>query len=290
LDDPSVVRRCVSMVEGLREVIGTDIIPSAVTIVQPYRSGPAAFRSRLISPSVPSIPGLDIFVGVLPKVEVAADFFEIVPLKNRLALAIGDAPSVGIKSAFVARFLGNLFCTLAESSKHLNLSELLATINSKIAGSDYFERISMQCADIDPTRGLIHLANAGHPYPVRYSARRAKCDILPLKGDLLHNPIASQSRFQFFEQYGLEIEPGDILVFITDGLTEGHLLKGDPFGYRFTQIIEASAQESARTIGERVLDAWKAHPRDEDTADDVSVVVVKLHAGRGAHASQHPQK
>jgi hypothetical protein len=289
LEDPSLVKRCVSIVEGLREVVGTDIIPSAASVVQPYRSGPAAFRTRLISPSVPSIPELDIFAGVLPKVEVAADFFEIVPLKNHVALAIGDAPSVGIKSAFVARFLGNLFRTLSAKSNELNLGEVLANINTKIAASDYFERVSMQCADIDPARGIIHLANAGHPYPVHYSARRATCDVLPLRGDLLHSPVTNRSHSQIFEQYGLEFSPGDVLVFLTDGLTEGHLLQGEPFGYSFTQIVEASAQESARTIGEKILDGWKAHPRAEDTADDVSVLVVKFHADSGALGNEHRQ-
>ena len=289
LEDPGLVSKCVSIVEGLREVVGDDIIPSAVSVIQPYRSGPAAFTTRLIAPSVPSIPELDIFAGVLPKVEVAADFFEIVPLKNHVALAIGDAPSVGIKSAFVARFLGNLFRTLSEKSNKLNLGDVLASINTKIVTSDYFERVSMQCADIDPVRGIIHLANAGHPYPVHYCARRATCDVLPLRGDLLHNPVANRSHSQFFEQYGLEFSPGDVLVFITDGLTEAHLLQGEPFGYRFTQIVEASAQESARTIGEKILDGWKGHPRDEDTADDVSVLVVKFHADCGALGSDHRQ-
>jgi len=275
LEDPSLVRRCVAIVEGLREVVGADIIPSAVSVVQPYRSGPTAFRTRLISPSVPSIPGLDIFIGVLPKVEVAADFFEVVPLKNHLALAIGDAPSVGIKSAFVARFLGNLFRALWKKSGQLNLGDVLSRINTKIATSEYFERVSMQCADIDPARGIAYLANAGHPYPVHYSARRAKCDILPLRGNLLHNPIITRSNLQLFEHYSLEIAPGDVLVFITDGLTEGHLLRGEPFGYSFTQTVEAFANESAESIGEKILDSWKAHPREEDTADDVSVIVVK---------------
>jgi hypothetical protein len=278
LEDPSLIERCVLLVEGLRQVVGSDIIPSALNIVQPYRSGPTAFRTRLLSPSVTSVPGLDVFVGVLPKVEVPADFFEIVPLKGHLALAIGDAPSVGIKSAFVARFLGNLFNSYLRDSRHRDLAEVLAAIDAKVAGSDYFERISMQCADIDPARGLAYLANAGHPYPVRYSARRKKCDILPLRGGLLHNPSANRSAPQSFEQYGLEIEPGDVIVFITDGVTEGHLLQGEPFGYRFTRIVETVAQESAAAIGEKILDGWKTHPRKEDIADDVSIVVVKLYA------------
>jgi len=79
-----------------------------------------------------------------------------------------------------------------------------------------------------------------------------------------------------YEEYQLEISSGDILVFVTDGLTEGHLLKGEPYGYQFTDVVEAWAGNTAKTIGDKILDDWKAHKREEDTADDVSVIVVKI--------------
>jgi len=279
-EDPALVSRSVSIVEGLR-AFETNIILDAARAIRLYRAGPAAFRTRFISPPVSTISGVDVFVGVLPKIDVAADFFEIVPSRNRLAVAIGDAPSVGIKSAFVARFIGNLFRSLVADPSTVNLGEVLSRINTNIATSDYFERISMQCIDVDPRGGIVHLANAGHPYPVFYAAARGKCDILTLRGNLLHDTTVTLPSQQSFEQYALEVRPGDVLVLLTDGLTEGHLLQGRPFGYCFTKIIEASAKESARMIGQRILDAWKAHQREEDTADDVSVIVVKIKAAIG---------
>jgi hypothetical protein len=272
-DDPAVVERCVSLVEGLRQVVRGDIVRDAAKAVQPYRSGPVSFRTRLIESSVHPVPGVDAYVGVLPKAEVAADFFEIIPVRGRLVLAIGDAPSTGLKSAFVARFIANLFRRLVEASDPLDLGDVVGRLNAMLATHDYFERVSMQCAELDVQSGLAHIASAGHPYPVRYSARRGKCDTLPVWGDLLGNTFEPVERY---EQYPLEIGLGDVLVFISDGLTEGHLLQGDPYGYRFTRIIEARACEGARAIGEAVLDSWKAHPRDEDSADDVSILVVSV--------------
>jgi serine phosphatase RsbU (regulator of sigma subunit) len=282
-DDPAVVERCVSIVGHLRKVVGGDIIRDAARAVQPYRSGPASFRTRLIESSIQSVPGVDAYVGVLPKGDVAADFFEIVPVAGRLILAIGDAPSTGLKSAFVARFIGNLFRKQVGASDPLDLGDILGKLNSMIAAHDYFERVSMQCAELDLRSGVLHIASAGHPYPVHYSARRSKCDILPVRGDLLHNPVGRMSGAERYDQYGVEIGPGDVLAFISDGLTEGHLLQGDPYGYRFTGILEARAKDSSRAIGEAILDSWKAHPREEDSADDVSIIVVVV--GRNSTAT-----
>jgi hypothetical protein len=279
-DDPAVVERCVSIVEGLRQVVGGDIIRDAAKGVQPYRSGPASFRTRLIESSIQSVRGVDAYVGVLPKAEVAADFFEIVSAPDRFILAVGDAPSTGLKSAFVARFIGNLFRKLVGASGPLDLGDVLGKLNSMIAAHDYFERVSMQCAELDVRSGVLHIASAGHPYPVHYSARRAKSDILPLRGDLLHNPSRRTSETVRYDQYGVEVGPGDVLVFISDGLTEGHVLQGDPYGYRFISVLEAHAKEGARTIGEAILDDWRAHPRGEDAGDDVSIVVVSVFSDR----------
>jgi len=285
MGDPALIERCVSLVKSLRGVLGDTFVPNATKIMQPYRSGPEAFRTRVIEPFVQSVPGLDVYVGVLPKGEVAADFFEIIPIPPRLLVAIGDVPSIGLKSSFVARFLGRLFRDRVDKHKLSHLNEILAYINSTIQTHEYFERVSMQCAEIDPSAGIIRIANAGHPYPVHFFRRRGKCDILPLCGDLLHNPFRTATGPEQYEEYAIEISPGDVFVLITDGLTEDHIIKGDPYAYRFTQIVEAHAMESARSIGEAVLDSWRAHPREEDAGDDASIIVAKIGYSRVAAES-----
>jgi hypothetical protein len=273
-DDPAVVERCVSLVEGLRRIVGGDLLDFAEAI-QPYQPGPKAFRTKLFAPPIRSIPGLDVYAGILPKGEVAADFVEVIPLDNRLVVAIGDAPSMGLKSAFVARFIGNLFRKLVEGAKALHVGEVLAKLNDTLAAQDYFERVSMQCVELDPRNGIVRMANAGHPYPVHYACRRKKCDILPLRGDLLHDQLAPASGTEPYEEYSLSFGAGDVIVLITDGLTEDHVMNGDPYGYQFTAIVEAHAKDSAETIGEAILDGWKAHPREDDAGDDVSAVVIR---------------
>ena len=274
--DPTVIEQCVELVESLQPVFGSSIMAELAETLQPYRSGPETFRSRLIEPRLPAIPGIELYAGVLPKAEVPADFFEIAAIEERLLVAIGDAPSVGFKSAFVARFIANFFRDLVTRGKFRDLAALLTAVDSKIRGYDYFRRISMQCMALDQKRGVVRIANAGHPYPVHYVARRSKCDILPLPGDVLYSGVPGEPRPRSFEEFALEVAPGDLLVLITDGLTEAQILKGDPYGYRFTQIIESRSNDSARAIGRAILDAWRIHPREIDSGDDVTLVIMKI--------------
>ena len=280
--NPALVETCVSMVERLREVVGGDIVPDAVRSLASYRAGPEAFRTRLIEPRAQSVAGASVYVGVLPKAEVPADFVEVVPCGERLMIAIGDAPSLGLKSAFAARFIGNLFRQLAEREHIEDLGQLIARINATVSQHEYFRRISLQCIAVDPPRDRINIANAGHPYPVHYSARRGECDILPVRGDLLHDYIVRPGELPTWHQYRLEVEPGDIIILVSDGLTEGHILQGDPYEYRFTGVVEKHRNDGPAVIGEAILDDWKAHLREEDSADDVTVVVVVLERARTA--------
>ena len=272
--DPGVIERCIEMVERLRDAVGGDIVTEAANTIQPYRSGATSFRARTITPSLPRISGLDMYVTMLPKAEVSADFFEVVPLKERLVVAIGDAPATGLKSAFVARFMAALFRTLIVTCN--DVAEALAEINTRVACSDYFQRVSMQCLDVDPATRTVRMANAGHPYPVHYSAINHTCDVLPIRGGLLDSSVKERTAPVGYKLYSLTVDHGDVLVMVSDGITESHVLQGAPYGYRFKDVVVANAGTDAKTIADAIVDSWRIHPREQDLVDDVSVIVICL--------------
>ncbi len=271
--DPALVERCVDVVEGLREVVGGDLIDDAARTMRSHHTV-ESFRSRIMAPSVPSVPGLELYAGMLPQADVIADFFEMIPVKEQLCLAIGDIPGTGLKSAFIARFLGNIFRQMVQDSVQPHFGQILWKINTLISGSEFFPVCSMQCMHLDPVGGVMTLANAGHPLAVLYSRRNRRCDILPVRGPLFHADLGDSSAD--CPQRRFEVGPGDIIVLLSDGLTQGHVLIGDPYGYRFTKLVEQKAEQSARTIGEAILNDWIEHTRQEYYIDDVTAIIVKL--------------
>jgi serine phosphatase RsbU (regulator of sigma subunit) len=272
--NPGQVTECVALVEGLRSVVGGDLIKDTRRAIHSYRPGPESFRTRVLAPEVPTLPGLDVYAGMLPKGEVGADFFEVVPVGDQLIVAIGDAPGGGLKGAFVARFVSNLFRRLVKCARPLYLEQVLGDINHLISTHQYFAWVTMQCAAIDLHAGIVALVNAGHPYPVLYAARRGKCDRLPVRGDPLNSQVRPSGETSYVPRH-VEIGTGDVLVLITDGISEGHRFTEGRYGYRFSEVVEKNAHQGAKAIGQAILDDWRVHPREGDYADDVTVLVVK---------------
>ena len=276
--DPASVERCVKLVEELGGVVGDSVIGEATRALRRGRTGGRS--GTLAAPhslqGIPRIAGVDIFTGLIPAGDVTADFVELVARGENLMVAIGDAPSAGLKSAFVARFIGELFRSFALRSEVGELDKIATRINAAIAPFDYFERVSMQLIELDPRAGLLQIANAGHPDLVLYSARRGKCDRLRAPGDLLHDSLRQSRRATTYERYSAEIAAGDVLVLLTDGLTEAHRLDREPYGYQFMRVVEEKAGLTAAEIGDAIFQDYRSHSRDDAHADDVTIVVIAL--------------
>jgi serine phosphatase RsbU (regulator of sigma subunit) len=219
---------------------------------------------------------MDIYIGMLPKATVGADFVEVLRRNDGLMLALGDAPGVGLKGAFVARFVGGLVHRLAERSGALDLGEMLEEVERTVASHSFFDVISLQCVTVDPSAGTLTIAGAGHPHPVFYSARRGRCNRLPVGDELLLVRQRVGERAARRRQRHAEICPGDVLVMVSDGLTDGHSMATDPYGYRFERLIPALVPEGARAIGEAILENWLIHSEGAAYADDVTVVVLAM--------------
>ena len=267
--EPALVERMVGIVERLREVAGGDLMNDIERSVRFAQV--AAGVDRNVIARVVTTAHADVYVGMIPKIGHSADFAEVVVQGDRLWLAIGDAPATGLKSAFAARFVASLFRRLAAVAPRRAATQLLGEIRRTLQPFDYFANISMQCVEIDPAVGRMQIISAGHPMPVLYSAARGATDRLPVHGTLLgHDVEDAVDRAR-----SAEIAPGDIVVLVSDGLTESGRLD-DAFGYRFIQTIERHAGESALAIGDRILRDWRAHPRSLDWIDDVTLVVAVL--------------
>ena len=273
--DPHQLSHCLSLVHDLRAVVGNEVVDQAQRLVKGVRSPWATLESATVFPPLPTFPDLELFVALLPRGGASADFVEMVVVHDRLFAIIGDVPGVGINSAFIARFLANLARKRLESAA-ADLGRTLADIRRTAASNELFESVTMQLVEVSPREGVAAICNAGHPHPVRYSARRRECDRLPVQGPFL-NPILDWSFETWTAARHVEFDPGDALVLFTDGLTEAGSWRTEPYGYRFEAVVRDKAAMGATAIGEAILRDWVEYPR-QGGIDDVAVVVISRRA------------
>jgi hypothetical protein len=273
--DPGAIRKCVALVEALSSVVGPDVLEQVARNARLNRSLRTLSQENRADVTT-RVEGIDAHAVLIAKKAVSADFVELVPSGDRLWACIGDAPGYGLKSAFVARFVAAMFRSTVENGGGDDPARLLQQIDQAMNSDDYFDRLSMQCVMLSPMDNIVAFGNAGHPHPVLYSAARGRADKLPIDGPLLCDPLREAGLSAGRVARHAEVAPGDVIVLVSDGLTEGGRLDSHAYDYRFMPIVERHATTSAHTLCERILADWQSHKRPDAWTDDVSVVVLAV--------------
>ncbi|MFI6518941.1 SpoIIE family protein phosphatase [Spirillospora sp. NPDC050679] len=162
------------------------------------------------------LPGLEVAVRYLPaqsQTRVGGDWYEATALSDReVFLAIGDVSGHGLAAAAgMARLrnaLSGLACTGAPPDR------LLAWLNRLLLHRHRSLTASAVAARYAPATRTLTWAQAGHPPPVLLRGERAET-LRPPAGILL-GAVESPP----LEAAALRLEPGDVLLFYTDGLVE----------------------------------------------------------------------
>jgi sigma-B regulation protein RsbU (phosphoserine phosphatase) len=152
---------------------------------------------------------------------------------------------------------------------------ILARVNRFIAvdlHSTLF--LSAFYASLDVHSGEMAFANGGHNWPLWLRAGEGACQELSARGIVL-GAFADME----FEQRRIEVAPGDVLVFFTDGVTEAMDQAGRMFEDEQLQAtVMAHRDASAEQLAQAIVDAVKAFTGDTPQSDDLTLFVVKRQA------------
>ena len=78
------------------------------------------------------------------------------------------------------------------------------------------------------------------------------------------------------EEGGIQVQPGDLMVFFTDGVTEAMNASRELFGSeRLRKVVSAHAGKSAKQLLEAVVETVQSHADPDDQSDDISIFVVR---------------
>lgn len=119
-------------------------------------------------------------------------------------------------------------------------------------------------------RQKLRVANAGQSQPLLY--RNERCE----KIDLTGFPLGIFEEVQY-EEWGVTLEPGDIVVFHSDGIAETANSEGQFFGTgRLKRLIESHHQRTALEMADLILQDVDWFTQSAPLADDRTLVVVKI--------------
>ena len=227
----------------------------------------------LLPPGCPEIPGYEFASDYRAAREVGGDLYDfIIPPDDatKVHMVIADVTGKGVPAALymaVSRTLLHNYA-LADSSP----GEALRRVNAFI-GEDNATPLFLSAVYgvLDSREHILTYANAGHNAPIWIHHQTGGFEPLVSRGLVL----GSFKTFEADEKF-CRLEPGDYVVFFTDGITEARNLQGEFFDDEGLEAVIASSRwNSAGELLEAIVGAVDDFSRGTPKADDHTVIVLR---------------
>ena len=230
----------------------------------------------LLPKSCPVVPGWECAAVYEPARIVAGDFYDFVELpgkSDRLGLVIADVVGKGVAAALYMALSRTMVRTAALSGRRP--AKALVRANELIRKDSRSDRfVTVLFAVLDPHSGKLVYSNAGHNRPLWLQAATGELHELSARGIVLG--IFEEVEL---EEQELEVAPGDVLLFYTDGVTEAINAHDQPFGEaRLRAVLAEHAASTAEQVVQAVVGAVKEFVGDTPQSDDLTLFVLKRSA------------
>ncbi|MEO6953035.1 MAG: PP2C family protein-serine/threonine phosphatase [Polyangia bacterium] len=225
---------------------------------------------RSFLPQVPErIAKFRIATRYQPAYHVGGDFYDVLPTDDgKLLATIGDVSGKGVSGALLmARVTSELRrISSVEHDPCAILTELDGVLASQIADDTF---VTAACALLDAERRTCTVANAGHVIPI---LRRA-CGKVESFSQPSGPPLAMDSG-QSWADESIQMEHGDILLLMTDGVLDALHTDEDPLGLRSLESLVARMPPDVFDINARIL--AEVASRTGGIVDDITLVAIEL--------------
>ena len=228
-------------------------------------------QRALLPQQVPVIEGLNIAAFSRPAQIVSGDYFDFVDFKDGThGFVIADVSGHGVSAGMLMTSLQTAFHMLVpEMNSPL---DVLRRINKiYIHNIKFTTFVTVFLGKFDPRTRTLTYANAGHNSVFLYHAAAQE-------GVWLEHSGPAIGLMEGFDTHSVDVQldPGDILLLYTDGVTEAGNSKGLPLGdQRLAQIIRENTDATPEQLIQKVLRGLKDFTDGSPLVDDVTLVVCK---------------
>lgn len=233
-----------------------------------------AIQLAMLPSSAPEVGWLDLQGMSLPATEVGGDYYDFLIVDpSRVAVVVGDVAGHGVASGLLLSGVrAGLHLLRADLAEPRAVVERLNLLVRDSGVSRLF--MSLVVALFDRTTGKVEVVTAGHPPAMRFRAASGQVTVLEASSPPLGTRLPPG-----FPQRAETLEPGDLWLFVTDGLLEATDPRGRPFGEQ--RLIDAFASAARRDprpreVEQAVLSQLAFFRGDSELLDDLTVVVVRI--------------
>jgi serine phosphatase RsbU (regulator of sigma subunit) len=218
---------------------------------------------------LPQMEGIDIEPFIQTATEVGGDYYDVlITDEDALTVVIGDATGHGVKAGMVVATAKSYFHTFAPVSDPINL---IRNMSYGIKNM-HLHMLYMSLAVLRIQGRHVSYVGAGMPPILIYRASTGSVETMISKG----MPLGSIVGFPY-KQLDFDVQPGDAIVMMSDGLTEAHNRDRDMLGLEnLTECLLQHGGSSARTISESFQELIRDWTKATPTHDDITVIALKF--------------
>ncbi len=228
-------------------------------------------QERLFPQNLPVIDGLDYWGYCRPARGVGGDSYDFLKLENGVfAFSIGDVSGKGIPAALLMASLQSALRGQAMSLPG-DLGVMIATLNRLIFDSSPSNRYAtLFYAQYDAGTRVLTYVNGGH------------CPPMVVRGGAIHRledggPVVGLFRPARFTHGTFAIEPGDLLVGFTDGISEAMNAADEEWGEEaLGEFLQAHKGDTVRDMIPKIVTAADGFANGHPQHDDMTLIAVRF--------------
>ena len=237
-------------------------------------------QRQLFPQSVPRVPGLDLYGVCKAARSVSGDYYDFLKMdEHRVGLVLGDVSGKGISAALLmaaiqsalrAQFYDGLAGGQSSTLTQLSTARVVDRLNRQIYANTPLEKyVTFFFAVYDARTRNLSYTNAGHLPPILF--RDGKIERLRTGGT-----VVGLFPSVTYEVGEIRLEPNDLLLAYTDGITEPENTYGEEFGEsRLLEVARGMLNASPEVMVTEIyrsVDEWTGSP---ELQDDMTLVLAR---------------
>jgi sigma-B regulation protein RsbU (phosphoserine phosphatase) len=238
-------------------------------------------QERLFPQRLPAIAGIDYSGACRPALGVGGDYYDFLPLPNGdLGVAVGDVSGKGIAAALL---MASLQASLRGQALmgHGDLARLMTNVNQLVYDTTPSNRYAtFFYGQYHRDARIFRYVNAGHNPPI--VLRRASDGPVHVIRLETGGPVVGLFPNTPYQEGSLAMEPGDLFVGFTDGISEAMNREDEEWGEeRLIPAVAIYADRSAAEIIPSLMADADRFASGAPQHDDMTLVVVKMSENHG---------